>query len=109
MRYGAVWPEYAKWWNEMTILPSRLHLFQVEAQYAINHKAQYGAVETATGVPWYAIAVIHRREADGNFMAYLGNGEPLNRVTHLVPRGRGPFPSFLAGAIDALRIDGCPL
>lgn len=62
----------------------------------------YQAIERKTGVPWFVIAVIHEREASGNFMANIANGEPWNRTTRLVPRGRGPFNSFEQAAYDAL-------
>ncbi len=90
----------------MAIDPSRMAEFTKYAQFAIAHKAEYLAVEKATGVTWPHVAVLHRRESDADFNTYLGNGEPLNRVTRLVPKGRGPFSSFLAGAIDAIAIDG---
>ena len=106
MRYGAVWPEYAKWWDRMTIKQGRLAEFQALAQYAIKHKVAYLAVEEYTGVPWAMVAVIHRREGEGNFDTYLGNGQSLHRPTTIVPKHRGPFPSFLAGARDALKFDG---
>ena len=57
-------------------------------------------------MPWFVIAALHNRESDADFDTYLGNGEPLDRVTRLVPVGRGPFSSWEAGAIDALRYDG---
>src|SRR4051812_3840926 len=90
----------------MTITPPRLGEMARYAQFAIDHKAQYTAVESASGVPWWLIAVLHRRESDADFTTYLSNGEPLNCVTRIVPKGRGPFPTFLAGAIDALKQDG---
>ena len=52
------------------------------------------------------IAAIHRRESDCDFDTYLGNGEPLDEVTTLVPAGRGPFDTWEEGAIDALTYDG---
>ena len=55
---------------------------------------------------WFVIAALHNRESDADFRTYLGNGEPLNRTTRLVPAGRGPFATWEAGAIDALRHDG---
>ncbi len=106
MRYGIKWPEYAKQWDTMTIKPNRQAEFDRLAQFAIDNKARYEIIERKTGVPWELIAVIHRRESDADFHTYLGNGEPLNRRTRLVPRGRGPFASFEDGAIDALRLDG---
>jgi lysozyme family protein len=65
-------------------------------------RARYQAVADKTGVPWEVIAVIHQREASGNFETYLGNGQPLNKKTTIVPKGRGPFATWEEGAIDAL-------
>lgn len=71
----------------------------------------YERVAQSTGVPWWIVSVLHYREQSGDmgmpgeagkFKAYLGNGEPLDRVTVLVPKGRGPFSSWEEGAIDAL-------
>jgi lysozyme family protein len=106
MRYGVKWPVYAKQWDAMTINPGRLDEFTKEAQFAVDNKVFYRAVEDATGVLWPHVAVIHRRESDGDFHTYLGNGDPLDKPTRHVPRGRGPFKSFLEGAIDALNLDG---
>jgi len=71
----------------------------------MRYPPRYRAVSAATGVPVILLATLHNRESDANFNTYLGNGEPLNRVTRLVPKGRGPFPSWEAGAKDALHID----
>ena len=106
MRYSAAWPVYAEEWDRMVINPIRVHTFDELARYAIKHKDQYRDIEKLSGVPWAMVAVIHRRESEGNFLTYLGNGQPLHMRTTLVPRGRGPFRNFTEGAIDALRIDG---
>lgn len=60
----------------------------------------------ANPIKWFHIALIHQMEGDGYFSTYLGNGQPLNRVTTIVPKGRGPFPSFELGAIDAIKQKG---
>ncbi len=106
LTYGQKWPQIAKQWDAMKINADRTAEFDRLAQFAIDHKARYQAIEHQTSVPWPMIAVLHRRESDADFTTYLGNGEPLNRVTKLVPKGRGPFASFEEGAIDALHIDG---
>ena len=109
MRYGSKWPEYARQWDAMVINPSRAAEFERLAKFAVDNKARYQAIEALTGVTWPHIAVLHRRESDADFDTYLGNGEPLNRVTRLVPKGRGPFTgadAFEKGAIDALHLDG---
>lgn len=105
MRYSAVWPAYEAMWDKMVVTPKLRPSFDQLATYAIAHKVEYQEVERATGIPWSMIAVIHRREGDGNFNTYLGNGQPLHQVTTIVPKGRGPFPNFLVGAVDALRAD----
>ncbi len=89
----------------MTINASRQHEFVNDAEFAIHHKGAYRAIEDLTGVPWPLIAVIHKREGDSNFNTYLGNGQLLSRRTTIVPKGRGPFGSFIDGAVDALKVD----
>lgn len=106
MRYSEIWPRYAKYWDAMKIKPTQAAEFAREAKFALDHKAQYQQVEIATGVPWALVAVIHRREGNADFATYLGNGQSLSRKTTIVPKGRGPFPNFLVGAIDALKVDG---
>ena len=70
MRYGEVWPAYAKMWDAMVINTNRRKEFEASAGYAIAHKVQYQHVEAASGVPWAMVAVIHRREGDGDFSTY---------------------------------------
>lgn len=65
-------------------------------------QARYKAVSAKTGVPWQVIAVIHEREASQKWNTFLGNGQPLNKKTTIVPKGRGPFTTWEDGAIDAL-------
>jgi len=106
MRYGLKWPEYAKEWDRMREREGRVAEFQHDARRIVGHKERYQAVEAKTGVPWPLIGVLHLREADLDFSTYLGNGDPLNRPTRHVPRGRGPFNTWEEGAIDALKLDG---
>lgn len=96
--------QYERNWADLQIRPARLGDANAIARKAINGKATYQQVERLTGVPWYFVALCHYRESNFDFDTYLGNGEPLKRVTCLVPKGRGPFASFVDGAVDALRI-----
>lgn len=99
-------PEYAGLWRSMQVRPERTGEVDRIARALLAHKARYEDVARTTGVPWSVIAVLHQRESDADFRTYLGNGEPLNRKTRIVPAGRGPFPTWEAGAIDALQYDG---
>lgn len=76
------------------------------AKKLVAAKERYQAVSVKTGVPWFVIAVIHQRESSQNWNGSLAQGDPWNRVSTHVPRGRGPFPSWEAAAIDALAV--CP-
>jgi lysozyme family protein len=98
--------EYATLWDSMEINADKRELVTRIARNLISHKAQYQTVEARTGVPWFVIAALHNRESDADFSTYLGNGEPLNRKTILVPKGRGPFEDWETGAVDALALDG---
>jgi len=75
------------------------------AKTLIGNQARYLTVARQTGVPWFVIAVIHQRESSGDFRGILHNGERIigtGRKTTLVPKGRGPFASWEASALDAL-------
>jgi lysozyme family protein len=53
-------------------------------------------------IAWVFIAVSHYRESSQDFSKSLAQGDPWNRVSTHVPKGRGPFKSFEDAAVDAL-------
>lgn len=74
----------------------------------VKNYDRYKKVSDETGIPVAFIALTHGREGGSDvkkFATYLGNGQPLNKVTTWVPKGRGPFQSWEQGAIDALTYD----
>lgn len=104
--FGVLAPGYAAQWCDMQIKPSRIQGFNALATKLIKRIPQYRAIERATGVPVAVIAVIHEREGSGDFSTYLGNGQPWNQRTTIVPKGRGPWASFADAATDALLFEG---
>lgn len=62
-------------------------------------------VQDRTGVPAVFIATLFEREASSNFHLALGQGDPWNRVSTHVPRGKGPFPSWPDAAIYYVKYD----
>ncbi len=72
------------------------------AKALVDAKPRYQAVEKASGVPWWAIAVIHARESSQNWRRSLAQGDPIDKISVHVPAGRGPFPDWESAAIDAL-------
>jgi lysozyme family protein len=93
-------------WNAGHVLPEWLRILDTVAHRLINEKARYQTVEAKTGVPWPVIAMIHQRESSQSWTASLAQGDPWNRESIHVPKGRGPFASWEAAAEDALTI--CP-
>lgn len=91
-------------WGDCKITPSRRAEVMLTAHRLVAQSAkdQYLALEKATGVPWFAIAVIHEREASQNFKDSLAQGDRWDRISTHVPRGRGPFKSFFDAGVDSL-------
>lgn len=58
-----------------------------------------------TGIPAAFIAASFEREAASNFLLSPAQGDPWNRISVHVPKGRGPFGSWVAAALDAYHID----
>jgi lysozyme family protein len=89
-------------WSKCKVNPSKQSQFNAVAARLTASKARYQAVEAKTGVPWWFIAVVHEREASQSWKANIAQGDPWNKVSTHVPRGRGPFTSWEDAAYDAL-------
>lgn len=98
---------YINNWNNLVIHPSKLRAIDntIARITDTKHWTEYKKLESLTGVPPQVTAIIHERESGANLSTYLGNGQPLNRVTTIVPKGRGPFDSFVDGGVDAYRLE----
>lgn len=93
-----------KRWQNMKVTQSLMPVLDEVAKRlaAVSAKARYQNVSTKTKVPWFVIAVIHEREASQSWKANLAQGDPWNKVSIHVPKGRGPFQSWEEAAVDAL-------
>lgn len=98
--------EILSFWQKAQLSPARLSAVKSAAQTIVGFKDLYHEVEAGTGVPWWVTGAIDMREESFRHNGYLGNGDPLNRKTVHVPRGRGPFKTWYAGAIDAFHVSG---
>jgi lysozyme family protein len=74
------------------------------AKWLLNFKSRFLAAQHMCGVPALWLMPVFYREKP-SFNSYFGNGDPLDRPTAHVPRGRGPFKSWEAGVTDALTLD----
>jgi lysozyme family protein/peptidoglycan hydrolase-like protein with peptidoglycan-binding domain len=96
-------------WKNMQIRPDSAAEAKKEAAKLLKNKSVYQQIEKITGVFWPFTGLAHDRESGFDLNTYLGNGQPLSRVTTIVPKGRGPFlgpNAFVDGAVDALRLEG---
>ena len=101
--------EYTELFDTMVIKPAVQPLLKKKTDTLIANKARYEAVAhhfPNPGFKWFIVAVIHEMECTQDFSKYLGNGQSLNKVTTIVPKGRGPFATFEEGALDALNLQG---
>lgn len=76
---------------------------------ALKLKADYQWGEEQTGVPWTMLLGCHLLECDNNPKGVLHNGQLIvgtGRKTTIVPIGRGPFDTFRASIIDAVKLQG---
>lgn len=104
---------YAAMWSAATLRPT----WRARATSALTKieagRERYKAVQTATGVPWRFVGVLHHMEGRCNFNTHLHNGDPLTGRTTHVPAGRpvaapanGIRYDWTESAIDALRLKG---
>lgn len=107
LTYDAAQKGYAKLWSTISIKAGADDANSTRfANKIIAGEAQYKAVEAATGWPWFFVGAIHMRESGCDFKGVLHNGEKIigtQRKTKLVPKGRGPFKTWVAAAIDAIQ------
>jgi lysozyme family protein len=100
-------PDFKTLWATCKIDPNRIPEVKriCEKIRSIKEK-HYEPITEATGVPWKMIGILHYREASLRLEACLHNGQPWNKVTTWVPKGRGPWKSFAEAGIDAMIYDG---
>jgi lysozyme family protein len=107
MLTAALVAECNRCWAQCEILPGRLAEVQAVARRlsAPAPQAIYAQIAQAVwGTParWWFVAIVHEREASGDFSKSIAQGDPWNAVSTHVPRGIGPFASFAAAAVFAL-------
>ena len=95
--------EYGELWRTIQILPERIALISSMGDRIRFYRARYHAVAAATGIPWEIVGAIHMRESGCDFaMNFLNGDTPWSAVTVTVPKGRGPWASWEACAIEML-------
>lgn len=95
--------EYASWVADVRPRPECIAAIDQVARRLIrpDNLAHYDEVFAQIKVPQVVQATICEREDGNDFTKSPAQGDPWNRVSVHVPRGRGPFTSWKASAIDA--------
>lgn len=102
--FSAIKGEYGRLLSTVRI--TRENEAATAARKVIRNSGRYKEAGLATGVPWPLIGVLDLRESDCDPLAALGQGDPWNQVSTHVPRGKGPFKSWVAAAVFYLHYDG---
>lgn len=90
-------------WAKAQFKSSALKTAYKVAKRLVATKDRYVSLSNKTGVPWFVIAVIHEREASQRWDRSIAQGDPYSKVSTHVPKGRGPFASWEAAGVDALK------
>jgi lysozyme family protein len=104
------WPVYRKGVNgtqqastlswTMTRIRSNAERYKKCSEYVFN--------KLGRRYPWELLAVLHMREAGGDFKKNMMNGQPLTMKTTWVPKGYGPWATWEDSVVDAFRIKKMP-
>jgi len=104
LTFDALKSDYQTDLANMTLNSPQQAQAQAVAKKLLADKARFMAVQSGCGVPALWLMPTFEREGP-SFSDYFGNGDPLDKVTTDVPKGRGPFATWEAGCIDALTLD----
>jgi lysozyme family protein len=99
-------PEYSQLLSIMVVRPECRRRVDEVATKILAVRARFEDVKKVTGVPVVFSGPSFYRESDLDFDDSPAQGDPWRKVSRNVPRGRGPFRSWLAAAVDAYHLNG---
>lgn len=96
--------EYSRLLARMVI--TRFDEVHATAVRLLKTRYHFDPVAAKTGVPAVWGMASFEREASSNFRLSPAQGDPWDRRSTHVPRGRGPFKNWEEACIDAYKLDG---
>jgi len=95
--------EYRRYFD--AINPSDSFKYQINTciERIMWGRNQYLAVEAETGVPWVFVALIHEMECDCDFSRQILNGQKIDEMTTIEPKGHGPWRFWNTSAIEGVQ------
>jgi lysozyme family protein len=105
--FATLGPEYASLLGQMKIRPERQREFENVGDKLVGfvQADRYQPVTDTLGIPQIFIAPSFEREASSNFNLSPAQGDPWREVSRHVPRGLGPYVSWLAAALASYRLN----
>lgn len=98
-------PEYSQLLSVMTVRPECKSQIDKAAVKLLSLKTRFDPVFQQDGVPIVFMATSFEREASSNFNLNPAQGWPWRTRSHIIPNN-GPFPSWLAAALEAYHLNG---
>jgi len=95
--------EYQRYFDGITPSADFEYQLKICVERIIFGINQYKAVEGETGIPWVFTALIHEMECDCSFDRQILNGQRLDEMTTIVPKGHGPWKFWHTAAIEGLQ------
>jgi lysozyme family protein len=99
--------EYEARWARMVI--TKKAQAEKVRDLILRGRERYMGIQKLTGVPWEFVGLTHYRECACNWKGVLHNGQLIigtGRKTTIVPKGYGPFDTWEAAALSALKRQG---
>lgn len=105
--YTVLKPEYERLLRTMQVAPERVQEVDLVARALLRPAwlDRYREVDRQTKVPACFIAGLDERESGADPSRSLGQGDYWNRVSTHVPKGHGPWASWIAAAIYYVNLD----
>lgn len=91
--------EYIELWNTIKLGRSLTWY----ANIIEKNEEEYRRAGRESNAPWQVIAVIHILESGGNMKKQILNGQPWSQRTTIVPKGKGPWNSFVESCAGAFK------
>ena len=93
---------YDELFRTCAVIPAWEDRVRKAATTVMQYRANYEDAVSGSIIPWVFPALIHLMECGCDFDRQILNGEPWSRVTKLVPKGEGPWPTWSASTKYAL-------
>lgn len=94
--------EYSTLFSSMEIREEWQYLIDRICNNILQNRSRYENSVKGTSIPWQIVAITHQMECNADFNRQIFNGQRIDSVTTIVPKGLGPWGSWEESTRDAL-------